>query len=101
MSSGKRKAPDLKASLVPSKFGHVAVTKDFFCVRCGKIERFELPEETLQQIDSPDMAGDTILNYIAEEQSGWLSKLISRPDGRLQLWMCCPDCIIKDLDAFG
>ena len=65
---------------------------EILCLRCRKGEVIVVPEKVLNTIDSEDMVGSTIVEYIAE-QKGWLMKPVNRISGKQGFFMLCPACI--------
>jgi hypothetical protein len=65
---------------------------EVLCLRCRRGEVIAVPEEALNMVDSEDMAGSALAEYIAE-QKGWLIRPVNRANGKQGLFMLCPACI--------
>jgi hypothetical protein len=67
---------------------------EVLCLRCRKGEVIAVSKKALNMIDSEDLAGSAIADYIAE-QKGWIIKPINRISGKPALFMLCPNCVEK------
>ena len=82
----------LSAEYVSTPYGRVCSKMEVLCLRCRKGEVIAVPEKALNTIDSEDLVGSTIVEYMAE-QKGWLIKPVNRTSGKRGFFMLCPACI--------
>jgi len=103
---GDRKKPELpplesllSAEFVPTPYGLACSKMEVLCLNCRKGEIIAVSQKTLNMIDSEDLAGSAIAEYMAE-QKGWLIKPVNRTGGKQGLFMLCPQCVENFFTAF-
>jgi hypothetical protein len=65
------------------------------CIRCISVHEISLPPEFLQNVNSEDLAGDAMIQFVAEEL-GWAIKLVKRRGEVMAVYSVCPVCVEKD-----
>ncbi|WP_320175759.1 hypothetical protein [Maridesulfovibrio sp.] len=82
-----------------SPFGMVLMQRDFFCIRCGKVERFSIAKKELKAIKYEDDASDALV-VRKLLGAGWIftSSFIDR---KPQEYILCPDCVQADITRFN
>jgi hypothetical protein len=89
---------DFVGSWLETPHGNLLVERDFFCVRCARIERFSLAKEEIASATVPH----DLESYPLERKAigaGWVITTAITAKQPLE-YLLCPDCVAADLAAF-
>jgi len=89
----------LSAEYIPTPHGNVCKKMEIVCIKCGSLHDVTVPDDAIAKINSVDMIGTVIIEYILEEL-GWVQTSVKRKNGIKSIYTVCPGCVDKEYEAF-